>query len=308
MKDKCVLISGGTGSLAQALVPKILALDPRKVIIYSRGEHLQEEMARKFPDRRMRFFIGDVRDKPRLESAMRGVDVVIHTAALKIVPSLEFNPFEAVHTNIIGAENVIQVAIRVGAEKVMAISTDKAVAPVNLYGATKLCAEKLFLAAHVMGGDGGPRFGVCRYGNVLSSRGSVALLFQGIKDNGGDHIPITDVRMTRFIITLDQAADFVLGCIDRMKGKEIFVPRIPSATIVDIHKAIAPDLPARIIGIRPGEKLHETLITEDERSHSEAHAWGWVIHRDFRYGPNCGYSSDNNDQWLSPEQLRELLG
>ena len=212
----------------------------------------------------LRYFIGDVRDRDRLRMAMRGIDIVIHAAALKHVPTAEYNPIECIHTNVLGAENVIQAAIDAGVEKVIALSTDKAASPANLYGASKLAADKLFIAGNALAGTGGTRFSVVRYGNVVGSRGSVVPLFRRLVAAGAADLPITDPRMTRFWITLGQGVDFVLSCLPTMAGGEIFVPKIPSMRVVDLARCLAPDLPHRVVGIRPGEKLHEVLITEDD--------------------------------------------
>lgn len=286
----------------------MLEQNPRRLVVFSRDEQKQEQMAQRFSHPSLRFFIGDVRDRQRLEMAMRDIEIVIHAAALKIVPILEYNPFEAIHTNVLGAENVIRASIAAGVKKVVAISTDKACHPVNLYGVTKLAAEKLFTVAHNLGGVNGPLYSVVRYGNVLGSRGSVVPLFQRIAAEGKP-FPITDTHMTRFIITLDQAVEFVGSCIGRMQGAEIFVPKIPSVKITDIATAIDPELPYKVVGMRPGEKLHETLVTEDEGPMTEHVPGGWRIYPPRLTGNVAGWkvSSDNNEQWLSVEQLRAML-
>lgn len=265
LDNKTILITGGTGSFGKQFVKTILArYQPKKVIIYSRDELKQYEMAQIFDAPQMRYFIGDVRDQPRLRQAMDGVDHVIHAAALKHVPVAEYNPIECIKTNIYGAENVIQAAIAAEVEQVIALSTDKAANPINLYGATKLASDKLFVAANNIVGARRTRFSVVRYGNVVGSRGSVIPFFQKLLKQGATELPITDERMTRFWITLQNGVDFVIRNFARMHGGEIFIPKIPSATILDLAKAIAPDLPLKIIGIRPGEKLHETMCPGDD--------------------------------------------
>ncbi len=266
--DKSILITGGTGSFGRQYVRTILKrYQPRKLIVYSRDELKQFEMAQEFPDSRypcMRYFIGDVRDHLRLTQAMDRVDMVIHAAALKQVPAAEYNPMECIKTNIHGAENVIQAALARDVDKVIALSTDKAANPINLYGATKLASDKLFVAANNFAGAHRTRFAVVRYGNVVGSRGSVVPFFQRLIREGADHLPITDERMTRFWITLQQGVDFVLKNFERMTGGEIFVPRIPSVRIIDLARAMAPHLPHRIVGIRPGEKIHEIMCPADD--------------------------------------------
>jgi UDP-N-acetylglucosamine 4,6-dehydratase len=261
---KSILITGGTGSFGKRCVRKILErYQPRRLIVYSRDELKQSEMQQDFPHDCMRFFLGDVRDADRLIQAMNGVDYVIHAAALKQVPAAEYNPMECVKTNIHGAQNVIQAALTNEVDKVIALSTDKAANPINLYGATKLVSDKLFVAANNVAGGHRTRFAVVRYGNVVGSRGSVVPLFRRHIANGSDHLPITDPSMTRFWITLRQGVEFVLKSFARMQGGEIFVPKIPSLRVVDLATAMAPDLPHHIIGIRPGEKLHEIMCPAD---------------------------------------------
>ena len=266
--NKSILITGGTGSFGRQYVRTILdRYQARKLIIYSRDELKQYEMAQEFPNSKyacMRYFIGDVRDKDRLVQAMQGVDFVIHAAALKQVPAAEYNPMECIKTNIHGAENVIHAALAAEVEKVVALSSDKAASPINLYGATKLVSDKLFVAANNIAGGHRTRFAVARYGNVVGSRGSVVPHFQKLIRDGADHLPITDGRMTRFWITLQQGVDFVLKGFERMRGGEIFVPKIPSVRIVDLARAMAPNLPQKIVGIRPGEKIHELMCPADE--------------------------------------------
>ncbi|MDO6684710.1 MULTISPECIES: UDP-N-acetylglucosamine 4,6-dehydratase (inverting) [unclassified Agarivorans] len=263
--NKSILITGGTGSFGKKYTKTILErYKPKRLIIYSRDELKQYEMQQQFNDPCMRYFIGDVRDRERLIQAMNGVDYVIHAAALKQVPAAEYNPMECIKTNIHGAENVIKAAIENNVSKVIALSTDKAAAPINLYGATKLASDKLFVAANNMVGQGQTRFAVVRYGNVVGSRGSVVPFFKQLIANGNDHLPITHEEMTRFWITLQQGVDFVLKNFSRMYGGEIFIPKIPSVRIVDLAKTYAPDLPIKIIGIRPGEKLHEIMCPGDD--------------------------------------------
>jgi UDP-N-acetylglucosamine 4,6-dehydratase len=263
--DKSILITGGTGSFGKHYVKTILKdYKPRRLIVYSRDELKQFEMQQDFNAPCMRYFIGDVRDRERLVQAMNHVDFVIHAAALKQVPAAEYNPMECIKTNIHGAENVIHAALAANVEKVIALSTDKAASPINLYGATKLVSDKLFVAANNIAGGHRTRFAVVRYGNVVGSRGSVVPFFKKLVASGEDHLPITDVRMTRFWITLQQGVDFVLKNFSRMKGGEIFVPKIPSVRVTDLAIAIAPNLPHKIVGIRPGEKLHETMCPKDD--------------------------------------------
>lgn len=317
LKDKVVLVTGGTGSFGKKFTKKALELDAKKVIIFSRDELKQYEMKQEFQDSRLRFFIGDVRDQERLHRAFDGVDIVIHAAAMKHVDACEYNPFEAVKTNINGAQNIIEAAIDRGVEKVIALSTDKACAPVNLYGATKLASDKLFVAANSYVGKKTTQFAVVRYGNVVGSRGSVVPFFRRIKETGV--VPITDERMTRFWITLDQGVQFVLDNLARMHGGEIFVPKIPSMNIMDLAKAIAPECKTEIIGIRPGEKLHEAMIMEDDARHTLEYDTYYVIQPEFPFWSNkfadggkelpvgFEYTSDKNDEWLKIEDLRGLV-
>ncbi|MBT6030091.1 MAG: UDP-N-acetylglucosamine 4,6-dehydratase (inverting) [Crocinitomicaceae bacterium] len=266
LKNKSILITGGTGYFGKKFIKTVLdKYKPKKVIVYSRDELKQFEIQQELPDddnSQMRYFIGDVRDLPRLTRAMDGVDIVIHTAALKQVPACEYNPFEAVKTNIMGGQNVIDAALSCGVKKVIALSTDKAAAPINLYGATKLASDKLFIAANNYSGGHDIKFSVVRYGNVMGSRGSVIPFFKKKKETGV--LPITDERMTRFNISLQDGVDFVLQCLDKMWGGELFVPKIPSYKILDVAKAVAPDCKYETVGIRPGEKLHEEMITETD--------------------------------------------
>ncbi len=264
--DSAILITGGTGSFGKQYVRTILErYKPKKIIIFSRDELKQFEMQQEFSQKCMRYFIGDVRDRERLSMAMRGVDFVIHAAALKQVPAAEYNPMECIKTNVYGAENVIQAALECNVKKVIALSTDKAANPINLYGATKLCSDKLFVAANnLVGMDRDTRFSVVRYGNVVGSRGSVVPFFMNLIKNEASHLPITDIHMTRFWISLQDGVDFVLKNFARMKGGEVFVPKIPSIRITGLAKAMAPDIPIEIVGIRPGEKLHEIMCPYDD--------------------------------------------
>ncbi len=263
--DKSILITGGTGSFGHQYVQTLLAnYKPARLIIFSRDELKQYEMAQRFNAPCMRYFLGDVRDSSRLMQAMSGVDLVIHAAALKQVPAAEYNPMECIKTNIYGAENVIRAAIENNVDKVIALSTDKAASPINLYGATKLASDKLFVAANNMVGSGRTRFSVVRYGNVVGSRGSVVPFFAKLVAQGATELPITDERMTRFWISLQEGVDFVLTNFRRMQGGEIFVPKLPSIRITDLARAMAPGLPHRLVGIRPGEKLHETMCPADD--------------------------------------------
>ncbi len=321
LTDKVVLITGGTGSFGRKFVEIVLREHhPRKLIVLSRDELKQHEMRQVYPDTsgsNMRYFIGDVRDLGRLMRAFRDVDYVIHAAALKQVPACEYNPFEAVKTNILGAKNVIDAAIDRGVKKVVALSTDKAVNPVNLYGATKLCAEKMFIRANAYSGAGGTQFAVVRYGNVVGSRGSVIPLFLRQKASGV--VTVTDPRMTRFWLTLEQGVRCVLHSLERMEGGEIFVPKIPSMNIVDLAEAIAPECERRFIGIRPGEKLHETLVSEDESRHAAETDEMYVIRPPYSTedavpcavgAGNCEgfkYTSDTCSQSLSVDELRNLI-
>jgi UDP-N-acetylglucosamine 4,6-dehydratase len=304
------MVTGGTGSFGHAFVKHVLPLEPEKIIIYSRSEHLQDQMARLYDSPRMRFFIGDIRDEQRLTMAMYGVDRVFHAAAMKIVPTCEYNPFEAVMTNVQGAENVCRAAMAAGVKRVIALSTDKAVSPLNLYGASKLCAEKIFVAANNLAA-GRCHFSVVRYGNVVGSRGSVVPVFKSLHA-AGKPLCITDIRMTRFWITLDQAVDFVLSCEDMMHGREIFIPKIPSVFLTQVAEAIDPGfdkIHPKIIGIRPGEKLHECLMTADE-SRQALESWDrYVITPDVisNIKPGFQYMSDDNEKWLDVEAIRKSL-
>ncbi|MBW7835281.1 MAG: UDP-N-acetylglucosamine 4,6-dehydratase (inverting) [Sphingomonadales bacterium] len=321
---KSVLITGGTGSFGRKYTATILKrYKPKRLIIYSRDELKQFEMAQEFSDPAMRFFIGDVRDGARLMQAMKGVDYVIHAAALKQVPAAEYNPMECIKTNVHGAENVIQAAIANDVEKVIALSTDKAANPINLYGATKLCSDKLFVAANNTVGAARTRFSVVRYGNVVGSRGSVVPFFKKLIADGAEHLPITHEEMTRFWITLQQGVDFVLKNFTRMFGGEIFVPKIPSIRILDLATALAPGMATKIVGIRPGEKLHEIMCPGDDSHLTLAFNDHFVIRptikfyaRDVDYMANAvgekaqpvalgfEYHSGNNPHFLSVEEIR----
>ncbi|OGR07941.1 MAG: UDP-N-acetylglucosamine 4,6-dehydratase (inverting) [Deltaproteobacteria bacterium RIFOXYD12_FULL_50_9] len=314
-----ILLTGGTGSFGKHFCKVMLAkYNPKVIRIYSRDELKQHDMAIEFAhDSRLRFFIGDVRDGERLRRAMNGVDFVVHAAALKQVPACEYNPFEAVKTNVHGAKNVIDAAIDTGVKKVIALSTDKAVNPVNLYGATKLCSDKLFTQGNAYVGEGKTRFACVRYGNVIGSRGSVIPVFLKQKESG--RITITDPRMTRFWITLDQAVELVLNGFKYMEGGEIFIPKIPSMRITDLAKAIAPECAIDEIGIRPGEKLHEALTGEDEGRTAVSYKGMYVVLPNFSWWnrqnyaeavpvpANFVYTSDGNEEWMTVEQLRELV-
>jgi UDP-N-acetylglucosamine 4,6-dehydratase len=326
LNGKNILITGGTGSFGKQFVKTILKhYKPNKIIIYSRDELKQYEMAQRFNDPCMRYFIGDVRDLTRLESAMNGVDYVVHAAALKHVPIAEYNPMECIKTNINGAQNVIDAALHCGVSRVIALSTDKAASPINLYGATKLASDKLFVAANNIRGGKDIRFAVVRYGNVLGSRGSVVPFFQKLIEQGATELPITDERMTRFWITLQEGVDFVLKNFQRMHGGETFIPKIPSMKVVDVARAIAPHLPHKNIGIRPGEKMHEVMCPRDDSHLTLAFHDHYVIKPTIQFTEiadfsknNCGeigtpveygfkYSSETNTDWLTSEALLEKI-
>lgn len=329
LSGSSVLVTGGTGSFARAFVDAVLSRNPpRRLVVFSRDEQKQDAMAREVaaahPDvaDRMRFFIGDVRDLSRLELAMREVDYVVHAAAIKIIPIAEYNPFECILTNVHGAENVVKAALRNQVKKVIALSTDKAANPINLYGASKLAADKIMVAANNLSGEGGTKFSVVRYGNVIGSRGSVVPLFDSLIRKGAKALPITDPRMTRFWITLEQGVAFVLSSLVLMEGGELFVPKISSMRMTDLARAMAPNLPHEVVGIRPGEKLHEVMITEDdarmtlelddryvicpmlqEWSSDHLRALGAKpVAEDFRY------SSEINTEWLDAASLNGLIG
>jgi len=320
LAEKSVLVTGGTGSFGKAFIRRLLAdFEPRRVVVFSRDELKQYELRQELgDDPRLRWFIGDVRDRARLEQAFSGVEVVVHAAAMKQVDTAEYNPFECIATNVLGAENVINAAIGCGVERVIALSTDKASSPANLYGASKLCSDKLFVAGNHYVGGSSTRFSVVRYGNVVGSRGSVVPLFRQLASSG--KLPITDDRMTRFWITLPQAVQFVVDSFDRMQGGEIFVPRIPSTTIVDLATAIAPDAEQEIIGIRPGEKLHEEMISANDAHRTVSTDASYVIlptlsewtappsMADAQSVPDgFAYQSDSNNWFLSVEEIRDLL-
>lgn len=328
LDDKTLLVTGGTGSFGKRFIATVFErFSPAKVIVFSRDELKQFEMQHQEPFASqadtMRYFIGDVRDEPRLNRALENVDVVVHAAALKQVPAAEYNPFEAVKTNILGAENVINSSIAAGVRRVIALSTDKAAAPINLYGATKLASDKMFVAANNHRGHHDIRYSVVRYGNVMGSRGSVIPFFRDRASSGT--LPITDAEMTRFNITLQEGADFVLDCFDRMWGGEIFVPRIPSYRIVDVAAAIAPEAKLEYVGIRPGEKLHEEMITKTDSLSSIEFDDYFVIMPSFpqwdseqfrlssstSHGQFCepgfSYDSGTNDRFLTVDELRELI-
>ncbi len=315
-----ILVTGGTGSFGKAFIRYALDnLEPRRIVVFSRDELKQSEMRDLFGnDERLRWFIGDIRDKPRLDRAFHGIDSVVHAAALKQVDTAEYNPFEFVKTNVLGSQNVIDAAIDAGVRNVVALSTDKASSPINLYGATKLTADKLFVAANNYVGDAPTRMAVVRYGNVMGSRGSVVPYFQRLISEGRP-LPITDPRMTRFWITLDQAVRFVVDSFDRMTGGELFVPRIPSMKITDLVDALAQGHPTTEVGIRPGEKLHEEMISQDDSYRTIRQAdryvvtptiaeWAFKMPPGDPVPPGFSYRSDNNDQWLSSVELRSILG
>jgi len=317
-----ILVTGGTGSFGRKFVEIVLAnSDPKRLIVLSRDEMKQSEMAQHFGhDPRLRFFLGDVRDRDRLHRAFQGVEVVVHAAALKQVPAAEYNPFEVVKTNVLGAQNIIDVAIDAGVRHVIALSTDKAANPINLYGATKLCADKLFVAANSYGGGTGTRFCCVRYGNVVASRGSVIPFFLSRKPTGV--LPITHPDMTRFWITLEQGVTLVLAAHRAMHGGEIFVPKIPSMRVVDLARAVAPECRLEVVGIRPGEKLHEVMIPADEARNTFEYDTHYIIAPAFHewsvfdFGANGGrrvadgfsYASDTNEHTLSVDELREMVG
>lgn len=326
LDGKAVLITGGTGSFGKAFISTVLRnFNPRKLVVFSRDELKQYEMQTDpaFQDDadRLRYYIGDVRDADRLEMAMRDIDVVVHAAALKHVPIAEYNPFECIRTNVHGAENVVNAAIRADVRNVIALSTDKAANPVNLYGASKLAADKIFVAANNLSGGQGTRFAVVRYGNVLGSRGSVLPFFRRLIAEGAESLPITDPRMTRFWITLPQGVDFVLSSLATMQGGELFVPKIPSMRVSDLAEALAPGLEHRVVGIRPGEKLHEVLITEDEARTAREFEDRYIIAPPFHYWADSvevtsrgtavpdgfRYASDMNDDWLTGNDIAGLL-
>jgi UDP-N-acetylglucosamine 4,6-dehydratase len=318
LQGKTVLVTGGTGSFGTAFVSELLANhDPAAIRVFSRDELKQYELQRKLEDERVRFLIGDVRDAERLERGMREVDVVVHAAALKQVPVCEYNPFEAVQTNIHGAENVVKAAIATEVPKVLSLSTDKAVNPVNLYGATKLCAEKIIVQGNSYVGRSRTRLSSARYGNVMGSRGSVIPLFKRQAQDG--ELTITDETMTRFWITLDRAVSFVIECLERLQGGEVFVPRVPSMRVSDLAEAIAPGVPHKVVGVRPGEKIHEVLLTSDEARHATAFEDYFAIYPAYPFWrpqeyppgeelpPGFHYASNTNSEWIDSEQLRGMV-
>lgn len=321
LTNKTILVTGGTGSFGNTFVPMTLAkYNPKKIIIYSRDEMKQWEMAKKFQgDDRVRFFIGDVRDKDRLYRALDGVDYVVHAAATKIVPTAEYNPFECVKTNINGAMNLIDACIDKGVKRVVALSTDKASSPVNLYGATKLASDKLFVAGNSYAGGHQTRFAVVRYGNVMGSRGSVIPFFMSIRDKGV--LPITDERMTRFMISLEQGVELVWHAFDDMEGGEIYVKKIPSMKVTDLARVIAPEAQLEYVGIRPGEKLHEQMIGEEDSFHTyeypehfkilpAIHEWDRDKNRikdGKKVQEGFSYTSDNNPDWMAPAELQAWI-
>lgn len=321
-----VLVTGGTGSFGRKFVATLMERSkPRRLVILSRDELKQYEMAQDLEPRDsdgvLRFFIGDVRDADRLEMALRGIDYVVHAAALKQVPTAEYNPFECIHTNVLGAENVVRAALKNQVKRVIALSTDKAVSPINLYGASKLASDKIFVAGNNVATSRETQFSVVRYGNVIGSRGSVVPLFGKLISQKADSLPITDPRMTRFWITLDEGVDFVASAFQQMHGGEVFVPKIPSMTIVDLAEAMAPGMAQRIVGIRPGEKLHEVMITSDDARNTIEASDRYIILPEFPYkkpfpaavynaqpvAPSFMYGSDTNDRWLTTEEMRVLL-
>ncbi len=325
LNGKSILITGGTGSFGQRFTRHIVKnFTPRRLVIYSRDELKQYEMAAKFPPEKypfIRFFIGDVRDLDRLKMAFREIDYVVHCAALKQVSIAEYNPFECIRTNVVGAENIVTAALRNDVKRVVALSTDKAANPINLYGASKLASDKIFIAANNLSGSIGTRFSVVRYGNVVGSRGSVVPLFRKLLAEGADSLPITDPRMTRFWITLAQGVNFVMSSMAMMRGGEIFVPKIPSMKVVDLARCLAPGKAHRVIGIRPGEKLHETLIPLEMARHTLEIDDRYIIEPSFKWwsreaysdnganpvDENFSYASDTNDEWLNEEALLSLL-
>lgn len=325
LNDKSVLVTGGTGSFGKHFLKTVIAqYKPRRVIIFSRDELKQFEMAQEFSHEKypfIRYFIGDVRDKDRLDLALRDVDYVVHAAAMKQVTTAEYNPFECIRTNVFGAENVVSACLRRGVKRVVALSTDKAANPVNLYGASKLASDKIFVAANNLAGADGPRFSVVRYGNVFGSRGSVVPFFKKLTDDGAESLPITDARMTRFWITLTQGVNFVLSSMEMMRGGEIYVPKIASSTIPQLATLVSPHLKQHVIGIRPGEKLHETMIPADDAHCTVELEDRYVILQSFAtamrdaymhrgakpVAEGFSYSSDTNPEQLDAHGLQTLL-
>ena len=318
LQGKSLLITGGTGSFGKLFVKTALEkLQLKRIVVYSRDELKQYEMQQHYSGDNLRYFIGDIRDESRLRRALDGIDLVVHAAALKQVPACEYNPFEAIKTNVIGAENIINACIDLGIERVLALSTDKAANPINLYGATKLCSDKLFIAGNHYSGKRKTRFAAVRYGNVVGSRGSVIPFFLARKKTGV--LPITDKRMTRFWITLQQGVDFVINSVERMHGGEIFVPKIPSMNIMDLAEVIAPECKVEFVGIRPGEKLHEVMVPEDDARSTVELEDRFVIQPSFQWwdasryseGKQCPdgfrYGSDTNDKWLTRDELKKMV-
>jgi UDP-N-acetylglucosamine 4,6-dehydratase/5-epimerase len=322
LNGKSVLVTGASGSFGRAFVDVVTQkFTPERLVVFSRDELKQFEMRQRWNQSYMRYFIGDVRDASRLEMAMRGIDYVVHAAALKQVPVAEYNPFECIRTNVHGAENVVQAAIRTGVKRVVALSTDKAANPINLYGASKLASDKIFIAGNALSGTGGARFAVVRYGNVVNSRGSVFPIFEQLIARGAKGLPITDGRMTRFIITLQHGVSVVLSSLAMMEGGELFVPKIPSIRIVDLAEAMLPGGKHEFVGIRPGEKLHEVMISEDDARMTLELPDRYVIEPLFdfwsrtsyekrgakRVEESFRYASNTNKEWLEVEQIRDLL-
>jgi UDP-N-acetylglucosamine 4,6-dehydratase/5-epimerase len=322
LNGKNILITGGTGSFGQKFVAFVLKnYQPNRLVIFSRDELKQYEMAQKFSLENypsLRYFIGDIRDKDRLNMAMRDIDYVIHAAAMKQVMAAEYNPFECIATNVVGAENVVSAALTFNVKRVVALSTDKAVNPINLYGASKLAADKIFGAANNLSGKSGTRFCSVRYGNVIGSRGSVIPVFRKLIDEGAEFLPITDPRMSRFWITLERSVEFVLSCLNSMHGGEIFIPKISSMNIADLARIMAPHLEQRVSGIRPGEKLHEIMISEDDSRHTLDQGDQYVIEPEFCFWdrkPQIGksvpegyrYESSSNDKWLTDNDIQKVL-
>ena len=324
--DKSVLVTGGTGSFGRRFISTLLRhSQARRLIIFSRDEYKQYEMQQQFAGDdmdRLRFFIGDVRDGERLELATREVDVIIHAAALKQVPAAEYNPFECIRTNVSGAENVVRAALRNGVKRVIALSTDKAANPINLYGASKLASDKIFIAANNLAGKSDTRFAVVRYGNVVGSRGSVIPLYRKLVAEGAEYLPVTDERMTRFWITLQKGVDFVISSLAMMRGGELFVPKIPSMRIVDLARCLGPGLPIKVVGIRPGEKLHEVMVTDDDSRQTLELEDRYIIEPAFAWwqrkaydsagaqpvAPGFRFASDTNTDWLDETSLAALIG
>ena len=320
-----ILVTGGTGTFGKSFAEMVSQrYSPQRLIIFSRDEFKQSEMQAAYPIKSfpfMRFFVGDVRDRARLEMAMRDVDIVVHAAALKQVPTAEYNPFECINTNVLGAENVVRAALGARVKKVIALSTDKATNPINLYGASKLASDKIFVAANNLSGDNGAVFSVVRYGNVVGSRGSVVPIYRKLVADGAKSIPVTDPRMTRFWITVKQGVNFVLSSLETMTGGEIFVPKIPSMKIEDLAEAIAPGVPIEVVGIRPGEKLHEIMITDEDAQNTWELDDRYIIAPSFQFwrnepftakggrqvGDGFAYASNTNDEWLDAASFVTLL-